>query len=329
MAVLPNISGLIARYRAEGAKVGRDGTLIEWPDEVGSNHLYVPTRHNYVTRSRRAFAGKDVLDFEGSGLTSTLSWGPEATVLVVASFNDRPDHSFYAQDVRVVGAGPTGVFLIGGHRGARPTPIFRLDGEAVGTSFTSGYRVHSFVLGSTPVFRTNGTANTLTGAVTGLTLDEFSLGGPGFHASVAEVIVYERALDASELDQIESYLEGEYGFSDPVPTAVIAASSQSPAPAEVVTLDGTGSTGSSLTYSWNILYPTTGTLSSTTGTSTDFEARNGVYYAELTVEDLFGQQAQAVTGVDVQDVPYVLPPEIEIFEAVSNLIVSSRLILAD
>ena len=179
-----------------------------------------------------------------------------------------------------IGAGNVPNFSMGHEIGAGNggTILFDWDGSNWGqiAQSTSGYntstilRIDSLTADTTPLWSTNGTANTFTqtnnytSAYTNYPVNNFAMGGysstfvgsRNFYGTIYETLLYSKALTTSERQRVEGYLAYKWGIASPLPAThpfkTIPSSSlaQTIVPGTIATVTLSSLSGSGGTITW-------------------------------------------------------------------------------
>lgn len=246
-----DIGGLVLWLDADGARVTKDtdDRVSAWSDITCAGNNTTSDDVAQADPARRplwvkeAIGGRPALEFNGGDFlnntaSSLVAAGSARTVFLVGRLEDRSTGATVFAFRRstsaekplfgvnlYAGGDPPSMFLVytDGSQGDRNTPIAEpgVALEALRRPFISTHR--SAGSERTIAVDLNGVplkiSNTATVSAEG-GLDGFTVGGSenlpdsGWHGLIAEVLVYDRELNAAERKQVGSYLAEKYGIRD-------------------------------------------------------------------------------------------------------------------
>ncbi len=230
-------SGLSLWLRADsGVTAGADGKVSSWATEGSTVKATADAPEKQPTLAQNAIGGKPAIHFDGgtqileANLDIDPAASPELTVIsVFSSETDKPnplrklygaDDGGYDRaaglDDRAEGLNYTifggGASVIGIFKLVPNTPYLTVD------SYSQSKKLLNVWVNGAPAKQNQQIDH-------GASLDKFYIGGTGtvyheaWQGTVAEMLVYRRALTDEERKKIEDYLAGKYGLKLTRPTS--------------------------------------------------------------------------------------------------------------
>jgi hypothetical protein len=214
---LPNVSGLVAWFKADALSLTDADPVATWADSSGeANDLAQATGGLQPTYRTNVLNGLPVVRFDGVDdyLTrATPTYAQPNTVFVVQQFAAPTDGAY---NIMFDGAGGSGHYIT--KVGGGDSRALFAGATLAGSPATGNFEIWSASFnGALSELFVNGTSNIAGDAgsqsLVGLRVGAaFNAAGP-FHGDIAEVLVYNAALSAGDRQLLEAYLGTKYDIA--------------------------------------------------------------------------------------------------------------------
>ncbi|MFN3200908.1 MAG: DapH/DapD/GlmU-related protein [Bradymonadia bacterium] len=206
-------NGIASWVRADEGIVMVGGEVDQWSDRSGNNSNFTaPSVNRRVALVNNAINGHPAIQVNSSGdtLINNTNFSSPATVVYVARMTG-------GANSRIL-SGVNNNWLLGWWSGGHDKAYHNGWIYNPGTSADTQWRMYaSVMLGNRSDIYRNGTliASNAGGTAgpNGLTLTGHLAGSEFSNAQIAEIIVYDRAITAAELDEIEAYIADRYNLA--------------------------------------------------------------------------------------------------------------------
>jgi hypothetical protein len=238
---LPVTDGIAAWFKADAGVTTSSGSVTQWNDQSPNQYNITQTAGSSApTPGTDAPTGKSVVSFNGSQFlasTSQIANVNDVTIITVGSAPNIGESGVQVQ----VGTGwgsacNRGFAYVGGHEaftnGINNSGYFTSvsGGPAIQNAALTTNAVTYSASSGTASFYSNGTSNgtasiSTVATAAGLIMGDSITYGNYYNwtGNIAEVLIYNRVLSASELQQVEFYLANKYAIIPTINSATTAA----------------------------------------------------------------------------------------------------------
>ncbi len=205
-------NGLHAHWDMANLSYSNGATVTSVSDSSGNGYDLTNSGTGPVM-VENALNGNDLIEFQGNSRLDSPQWSAISepyTVFMVTSSYDAPSDA-----VTMDTAGGGGRAFM-----ARDNPEWRIwNGGGLNTGFAGDEQEHIITAvysSSSAKFRYDGTENagtTGSNSITSIRLGQDSGGSRALEGRMGEVMLYDRSLSQTEIDNVESYLSGKWGIT--------------------------------------------------------------------------------------------------------------------